>query len=270
MKVYELQCHHKSMLITSNNDKGHPITSVFEGDSKLQCWSPIQVETMYKKQYHDFPNYVSGKPVVSKRVKEILEPFLIGKVEFLPLIHETLELYMINVLEIIDCVDWKRSDVMLTSKGQFAGFNKLVFDFNRIPENTYMFKIKEMAGVWVFVTSAFKEIIERHKIKGLDFSKVFDSEFTEKKEQEQKRNYEAALIDIEQRKGQEVAYDEAREKVEQGKAMASGKWKMQLDAKGRLWLGQLTLDLSYQWMRPTYIPPVLLGYRWHEVEKTEI
>lgn len=64
-------------------------------------------------------------------------------------------------------------------------------------------------------------------------------------------------------------YEEALEHVNQGKAVVSGKWKMQLDSEGQFWLGELTLDLKYQWISPVFIPPVLLGYLWHEVEKTE-
>lgn len=67
-----------------------------------------------------------------------------------------------------------------------------------------------------------------------------------------------------------ITSEEALERVDQGQAVASGKWKMQLDEKGRFWLGDLNLELKYSWIMPIYIPPVLLGYRWHEVEKSEI
>ncbi|OAB43952.1 hypothetical protein PBAT_17175 [Paenibacillus antarcticus] len=177
---------------------------------------------------------------------------------------------MLNVINVLDCVDWERSDIQRFKDGSWAGFNKIVFDFIRIPDNTYMFKFKEMAGVCVYVTEAFKDLIESNKLKGLDFSEVYDSEFTEEKEQEQKIAYEAAIAAVEQNKGQEFSYEEAEERVNQGAAVASGKWKMQLDNKGGLWLGEIILDLTYQWMIPVYIPPVLLGFQWHEVEKSEI
>jgi hypothetical protein len=112
--------------------------------------------------------------------------------------------------------------------------------------------------------------ISKGLMMGLDFSEVFDSEFTEEKEQEQKRAYEAAVAAIEENKGQEFSYDHARERVNQGIAVGSGKWKMQLDGKGRFWLGELILDLTYQWIMPVYIPPILLSYLWHEDEKSEI
>ncbi|WP_434748252.1 hypothetical protein [Paenibacillus amylolyticus] len=57
--------------------------------------------------------------------------------------------------------------------------------------------------------------------------------------------------------------------MDQGKTMISGRWKMKLDDQGQFWLGELLKDLSYQWMMPTYIPPVLLLESWHEVKSSE-
>ncbi|WP_059042048.1 imm11 family protein [Paenibacillus rubinfantis] len=270
MKVYRWKSHVKSMVLTSNNDETHPISSDFDGKPKIDLWSPTKVETVSKKNFHDFPIYLSSKPVVSARVKKVIEPFVKDEVEFLPLLHEEINLYMINVTNVLDCVDWERSDVQTYKDGSLAGFNKLVFDFTKIPEGTYIFKFKERASTLVFVTELFKNLVESHKFKGLDFSEAYDSEFTEEKEQEQKQNYELALEEIERKKGEEFSYEEARERVDKGQAVASGKWKMQLDEKGRFWLGELTLDLTYQWIMPIYTPPILLGYLWHEVEKSEI
>ncbi|WP_080835879.1 imm11 family protein [Cohnella massiliensis] len=270
MKAYGWNNHIKSMVLISDRDKTHPITSRFDGTPKLDLWSPAKVKTATKNSYKDFPVFLTSKPVISARVKEAIEPFVKDEVEFLPLIHEELDLYMVNVTKVLDCVDWKRSDIQTFKDGSLAGFNKLVFDFEKIPEDTYIFKFKERATTLVFVTEAFKDLIESHKLKGLDFSEVYDSEFTEEKELEQKRNYELALAEIERNKGEEFSYEEALERVDQGQAVASGKWKMQLDEKGRFWLGNLNLELKYSWIMPIYMPPVLLGYRWHEVEKSEI
>lgn len=271
MKVYEIRCLEKSMVLTSIDDefiKRHPIESDFDGSSKISLWTPVKIRTLFKKKYKDFPNYLTDKPVVSAKVKEIIEPYIGNQAEFLPLLHDELELYMMNITNVIDCADWERSKVFWTSKGKFAGFEKIVFDFDKMPEGTYIFKLKQVATSKSFMTEALKNLIEKYKLKGLDFSHEYDSEYTEEKEQEQKRNLEAALQEMGAHKGKEFTYEEAREHVNQGKAMVSGKWKMQLDSKGQFWLGELTLDLKYQWIRPVYIPPVLFGYLWHEVEKT--
>lgn len=143
---------------------------------------------------------------------------------------------MVNVTNVLDCVDWERSDVRRDEEGSFSDFNNLIFDFKKIPENTFMFKFKEFSTVHVYVTEAFKELIEQNKLKGLDFSIVHDSEFTEEKKLEQKKNYEDALTALEHNKGAEFSYNEARERVAQDKAVASGKWKMQFSDEGEFCL----------------------------------
>ncbi|MCJ8012825.1 hypothetical protein MUG84_13895 [Paenibacillus sp. KQZ6P-2] len=271
MKVYRWINNENVMILRYKNDldNDHPIFTSFNGDSVLGSWTPFELITFYKKKYKDIPLYDSGMPVVSRRVRDIIEPYVANEVEFLPLIHEELELYMINVTNIIDCVDYDRSEVLL-SVGKMAGFTKIVFDFSKIPSETYLFKIREMAETKVFLTQAFKEIIESHKIKDLDFSDDYDSKFTKEMQIQQQQQYEAALTVLENYQGHEFSYEEAISKIDAALAVETGKWRMQRDEKGRLWLGQLKPDLNYLWMRPMYIPPMLLGYRWHEIERSII
>ncbi|MEK4850171.1 DUF1629 domain-containing protein [Paenibacillus sp. FSL H7-0756] len=273
MKVYRIRCadNYLDLTLDKSTDSEHPIETNFTGESKLLFWTPpLMFTNKKKKKKSDFPSYLSGQRVISGKAKGILGPYLEKEVEFLPLIHPSLELSMINVTNILDCVDYNRSVIKLTSLGTFAGFNKLVFDFSQIPDNTYIFKIKETAKVCEFVTEAFKDLVELHGLKGLDFSEVYDSAFTAEKEEEQKQNYQAALDAIEHSKGTEFSYEEARILMEQGKAVASGKWRMLYDEKGELWLGELMPDLKHEWGRPVYIPPIFFGCAWHEVGFTQM
>ncbi|SDT40025.1 hypothetical protein SAMN05444162_4133 [Paenibacillaceae bacterium GAS479] len=267
MKVYRYENSSKNMILAGDTDDLHPLNSRFNGDSKLDIWYPIKVETLYKRTYNDFPKYIIGKPIFSEKVKELTESFISDEVEFLPLGHKDMNLFAVNVTKVLDCVDWDRSDIRTFNDGSFAGFNKLVFDFSKIPPNTYIFKYKERAMTQVYVTDLFKELVEKHKLKGLDFSEVFDPEFTEEKEREQQRAFDQRLAEIEQNKGPEISFDEARALVDHGHVVESGKWRMKLNSKGQFVLGELLQDLSYQWMKPVYIPPILLGYDWCKVEE---
>ncbi|AIQ60658.1 imm11 family protein [Paenibacillus borealis] len=272
MRVYSLRSGEDSMdlMLDKTVSAEHPIESKFTGDSKITVWTPPILYTNNKRKYNDFPRYLTGHPIISEKVKNILFPIIAEEIECLPLAHPELKLFMLNITNVIDCVDYSRSVIKLTGKGNFARFIKQVFDFSKIPEKTYMFKIKETAIIQVFVTDKFKELVELHGLKGLDFSEVYDSAFTADKEEEQERNYQAALDSIERSKGIEFSYDEARILMEQGKAVASGKWRMQLDENGELWIADLTPALLYDWGQPIYIPPVLMLLQWHEVEKSEI
>ncbi|MBY0206223.1 imm11 family protein [Paenibacillus cucumis (ex Kampfer et al. 2016)] len=268
MKVYALR-HKDSCMEIKTMDWEHELASDFNGEVKATKWTPTTVKTLYKKRHSDFPSLIIGKPIVRGNVRMVLEPLMSRQVEFLPLMHEELKLYVVNVINVLDCVDWNRSDIRTYSDGSWADFNKLVFDFSKIPVDTYMFKIKETATVEVFVTDLFKQVVEEHKFKGLNFNVVYDSEFTQEKEAERQRLYEQTLESIEQNKGKEYTYEDARELVDQGKTMISGRWKMKLDDQRQLWLGELLKDLSYQWIMPMYIPPVLLLESWHEADLLE-
>lgn len=199
----------------------------------------------------------------------MIDDLINKEIEFLPLIHDDLNLFIMNVTNILECVDWERSSFERYPTGKFSNFNKLVFDFNKITSDTSIFKIKEMKTS-VFVSDSFKQLIEKNELKGIEFSVVCDSEFTEEMERQQQMQYQTALAEIERNKGIEFGYDEALDKTNEGRAVASREWKMQRDAQGRLWLGSLTLGLTYQWLRPVYIPPILLLQQWHEVKKTDI
>jgi hypothetical protein len=269
MKVYKYKTHPKAMLLNfaDVNNLDEYLCIDFDGSSFKSAWSPPKLKTQYKRQYKDLPNFLSAKPVISARVKGIIEPYVSKEVEILSLLHDELELYMLNVTNLLDCIDWQRS-IKSDQSGSIIRFDKQVFDFSKIPSDTYMFKIKEDAIIETYFTDNFKNLIEKHKIKGLDYSIEFDSEFTLEKEQELQRKFEATLRAIEQYDGEVFSFEEGRKRVEQGKAFASGTWKMQLTNKGEFVLGQLQQDLSYSWLSPIYIPPVLLGYMWHEVERS--
>lgn len=274
MKVYELKVNHSNTttLIMKNRDalSSHPIRSDFKGQNLARDWQPAEMQTYKRRKFNEFPYLIPEKPIVSEKVMQILKPHTPTEVEFLPLLHNEFELYLMNVTNILDCVDWQRSEAKWLYEKYFMRFNKLVFDFAKIPKDTYLFKTEELATTKVFVTELFRGLIEEHQLPGLDFSVVYDSEFTEEMVQERQRKYEEALLAIERNKGEEFIYTEAEQRMDQGQAVGSGKWRMQFDEDGEFWLGELTLELKYRWGRPVYIPPILLGYTWHEVEKCEI
>lgn len=275
MKVYKFRSHDKAMSLVDGdkNDERqqHCLDIDFDGSFVAAQWSTPNVKTNYKRQYKDFPSWLPSHPVISIRVKKIIEPFVSKEVEFLPLLHDELELYMLNVTNVLDCIDWQRS-IKSVHSNSIIRFDKQVFDFSKIPEDTYMFKIKENAVITTYITDHFKNLIEQHKIKGLDYSTEFDSEFTLEKEQEVEGNHEAQLRIIEEQGGEIISFAEARKRVVLGKAVASGRWKMQNTNKGGFVLGELRLDsdLSYRWFTPIHIPPILTDRLWYEVERSNI
>src|SRR5690606_31238632 len=92
---------------------------------------------------------------------------------------------------------------------------------------------------------------------------------TVEQEKEWQQQYEVALAAIEACKGPTVEWAEAVKKVEEGRAMASGTWKLQADATGNLLIGSLVGGGEYSWTDPIYLPPVLVSRQWHEADRSE-
>jgi len=88
-------------------------------------------------------------------------------------------------------------------------------------------------------------------------------------EQQLHQQYIDALSQIESYSGATAGWADAYKLIQEGKAMASGQWKLQIEPQGNLLIGNLTSGGQYGWIEPIYIPPILLDLQWHEVEKSE-
>jgi len=118
----------------------------------------------------------------------------------------------------------------------------------------------------VYVTQPFIDFIEKHKIKGFDFVEIWDSEYTVEKEQEQKLLYQKRITEINNQLDEKLDWEAIAPLLNQGRAFISDVYKIQYNSKGELVLGNLQLDLTYNWMIPIYLPPIILDYKWCEVE----
>lgn len=160
MKVYELKVNHSNTttLIMKNRDalSSHPIRSDFKGQNLARDWQPAEMQNYKRRKFNEFPYLIPEKPIVSQKVMQILKPHTLTEVEFLPLLHNEFELYLMNVTNILDCVDWQRSEAKWLYEKYFMRFDKLVFDFAKIPKDTYLFKTEELATTKVFVTESFR------------------------------------------------------------------------------------------------------------------
>ena len=84
----------------------------------------------------------------------------------IPLVCEKEKLYLINVIDAVDCLDQEKSTLRRLSNGGIM--EVLHYEF----KNTELWKGKgiiKLSGrpVDVFVTDAFKKLVEEHGLKGL-------------------------------------------------------------------------------------------------------
>ncbi|MNE92563.1 hypothetical protein D3C80_1903020 [compost metagenome] len=50
--------------------------------------------------------------------------------------------------------------------------------------------------------------------------------------------------------------------MKEKKEIISEQWRIKLDEKGNIMLGELKRDNTYLWYYPSHYPPILLTLRW--------
>ncbi len=67
---------------------------------------------------------------------------------------------IVNVVGKIDCVDTKKSNIVLRRNGNIKDVKKLVFDHKKVPADLKIFLLAKYKAAKVFVTKPLKETIE--------------------------------------------------------------------------------------------------------------
>lgn len=262
MPQYQLE---KSNDINRNDVDGNKI--MFDG-KEIPDWEVLEFKSVTnKKSKSDLIKLLNGTPVFTKNSQLRLNPYIEKYVQYLPIKHD-LDLVLVNVINVIECVDYKRTIIRSNPWNTFSGFEKLYF-LEEFVRDEYIFKLKENPHNFVYVTDAFIEIVLNAKLKGFEFIEVWDSECTPEIELNKQNAFEQKVNENNQ-SDTKLSWDQGYSVIENGGAIASGAWKLQRDKHGVIMLGQLTLDLKYVWIDPAFFPPVLFSLDWIEIDKSDI
>lgn len=97
---------------------------------------------------------------------------------------------------------------------------------------------------------------------GPDFDLVWDSEIDQETELHQQQNYNEYINSVNNSFDLSMSWEQAMNCVNQNEAVVSDRWKLKLDQDLNILLGQLNMDLQYDFVSPKYIPPILLDLKW--------
>jgi hypothetical protein len=260
MKIYVLESSGEENIILENrNEDCDFIDTQFQGNP-ISRWGDIRVRSIQGKP-RDCVDFLSGIPIFSRNAVECLEDFLDDAAEVLPLIHEGYDLNAIN------CIDDQLSVSRTLRTGHFIGYEKYAFIPEEL-ENVHFFKIPKEVKTKVFVSDQFRDAVIQNDLTGFRFIEVWnsnDSGITEQEENEQI----AVMLQKSKVSERVYGYIDTMYMVNDGKAIASGKWKLQKKRKGIIMLGEY-ISGAYEWMDPLFYPPILREYDWFEVERTDI
>ena len=151
----------------------------FKGSSKINSWIPktvIRMEPEKKLSLSNAPGFYPHLPVFDRSALDVLLPLIKDSVEVLPLIFSEKELFAINIVRILDCIDREKSDcVMFPDMKRIARFKKYSFYEEKVGGEN-LFKIKEEPLGWSFVSDTFRNCVQSHNLTGFKFELVWDSE----------------------------------------------------------------------------------------------
>ena len=147
---------------------------MFDGTSLKSGWKKLKVRRMEpEKQLElgDAPGFVT--PIFNEKALKILSPLIDDQVEYLPLDLDGIEYYAVNVLAVVDAVDYEKSKIVKFSSGRIMCFEEYSFIRDKI-QGINIFKIPDEREGDAFVSETFKNAVEDNQLRGFKLECVWE------------------------------------------------------------------------------------------------
>ena len=150
----------------------------FDGRKLKPSWKPLAVKRMGspgKLELSDSPGFTI--PVFSEKAMKVLRPLISDSIEELELLFKEKEYVGVNVITVLDVIDYEKSVYKMFSDGnRIMYFEKYVFSETEELKKHHIFKIKDESVNKPFVSDEFKKVVEENGLTGFRFQLVWDSE----------------------------------------------------------------------------------------------
>lgn len=167
MKIYKLYTDADNGLVLRTDLEY--FQTHFVGKPMRLSWEAPNLSILNKsKPLRDFTSWTLQALVISEKAKICLDPLIGRYVEFLPLVQiKTKQLYAINVLNILNCLNVERSSILHspTNPDRIMSVHRFAFDEEKFLLDPIIFKVPEDLGC-VFVSGTFVEAVIKNRLKG--------------------------------------------------------------------------------------------------------
>lgn len=185
MKIYKLKFDvSKYDILTPETKMGYEFYQMFDGRRISEEWHELKVVRMNpksKKPIGDVIPFEFTMIVASKKALDLLMPLMGQAVEVLPFEFEGKKMYGLNVIDVVDAVDYRNSEyVTFDSSDKIMYFEKYAFLCEKLTGKS-IFKIPDAAKGHAFVTEKVSDLIEEAGLKGFKLEEVYDSELKQEK-----------------------------------------------------------------------------------------
>lgn len=151
----------------------------FDGRSKKNQWTSKVLTRMEPEKnllLSNAPGFFSHIPVFDKKAVDILNKYLKHTAEILPVYSKDGEFYIINIINVLDCIDYKKSKYrMFPNSDRIMIFQSYAFIEERL-RGTDIFKIKDEPRRSAFVTDNFKNCVLENELSGFKFQLVWSGD----------------------------------------------------------------------------------------------
>jgi hypothetical protein len=262
MKIWNLSVTWENTILWEILKTNPLALSNYEFSGKyIDSWGDFYIFFENKKM-RDCMDAGVGAPGLSKKAVEILIPLLGNNVQLLPLKHPTFEYFRLNVLQVIDAIDYEKSTFRKLPNGKLLTVKE------------YVFKPDCLMGIDIFkdpyfttnvyVSDRFRQTVLDNKLTGFDFIELWDSDTSLEIEALEPLEWQDPIV------GDTITFSEAMKFAEKtGQIYRSGKWRMKFNDKGNLLIGELDNRGQAFYDNLVYIPPILFTQKWYLDIKTK-
>ncbi|MCL1808908.1 MAG: hypothetical protein FWG42_03955 [Clostridiales bacterium] len=153
----------------------------FDGSPRLKNWWPrVMVRSKNKMALGDYISCLEGGVIILEETAIGKLESMMGSKEILPLECDFGDYKAVNVMDVLDCIDYKKSKYLLLSEELVDGrpkimyFEKYAFIEEKL-EGYNIFKIVDDKESSIFVNEAFVDCVRLHGITGFKFELVWQS-----------------------------------------------------------------------------------------------
>ena len=155
----------------------YDLLPLFEGRILRDVWPRLEA-TLSTDPVADFAYLTPGSLGCTEPVVRQLDETVRFELEALPLLVEEQKYLIVNVINVIDCLDRSRSTLRYyPGSDRVREVSMHAFQFERIGDSA-LFKIPESVRTEIFCTDRVRNAILAKELAGLEFQLVADSDVT--------------------------------------------------------------------------------------------
>ncbi len=175
MKLWELRIDTGFDVLYTNDENIKQLMEGFDGASQSNNWKPVELTTWESGIEGDIISYSESPdiPLFTNKAIYALEDLIKDSVEFLPIIHEKYNCFVVNVIDVLDCLNYNEAKL-----NRWGVIDKYDFIKEKVTgHHIFRIAIKDRKRPYLIpiVSDEFRQRVLDLGITGLRFRLVWDS-----------------------------------------------------------------------------------------------